>query len=119
MTGVANMAFRSMGMHQLKAPARVRKYELTVNPEAYQAQALKVLSAANQMLISAAGEATGVNAPKAEPVTEPAASEASVIAQPESVEEASATSESEDAQAEDSAESADEAAPDEESIETE
>lgn len=55
--GTVNMMFRSMGTGGIKAPARVRKYELTVNPEAYQTQALQVLQAANQLLVSAASTA--------------------------------------------------------------
>lgn len=53
----ANMAFRSMGMSGLKAPRKVRQYELQVEPTAFGNQANKLLATVNRMMVLAiAGE---------------------------------------------------------------
>lgn len=71
-----NMAFHSMGMSGIKAPRKVRKYELMVEPGLFSQQASNLLGTANRMMILASAKEAGVSAsaktaaPESAPVEE-------------------------------------------------
>lgn len=80
----ANMAFRSMGMSGIKAPRKVRKYELMVEPALFSQQASNLLGTANRMMVLASATEAGVSASGTNAVQESEAQEPAKVEEAQS-----------------------------------